>query len=711
MKRLIAGTASALLALPLSAQPTRPAPDEDTRALPAVTVSGERGVATPLVQPSTAASRLNLSPLETPASVSVVPAELVRSLGVGTLIEAKTLAPGISSAPNPGNGGNLLNARGFTGQNSVKQLYNGLEIYNAGGVVSFPFDPWNIERIEVMGGPASVLYGTGAIGGAVNVVSKQPDASRTRHEVALGAGSYRALHQAVGSTGPLAPGWSYRLDLSHRGANNWIPRGESETLALSAALRWDASARLRLTLRTDYGEQSPMHYLGTPLANGAVAPGTRLQNYNISDNDLYFQDRWLTLQTNWDPTDNVTVRSDVYNLNHRRRYRDIQTFTYVPATGVQSAAVRRTGYRDIAHSLQRQNGINTYAKVNGQLLGMTNEFLAGFQVNQGSYDRHDNVRAGTSLVDALNPVPGLYRDAYRGESLPQYYLQLNQLGLYLENRLVVNDQFSVVAGLRSDRYRTQRLDRVTNNSTEGKLSGLSGNVGLVFNPEPEWAVYGQLATASDPVNSLASIGANQQGFGLSKGRQVEIGVKQSLWNGKRDWTLAAYRIVKKDLLTANLANPTIQEQVGQQSSRGIEAAVSARLSTWRIEANGTVVDPKFDDFKAQVGTVTRQLAGNVPTTVHRRAANLLVFWQFAPGWTARSALQYVGQRFTDNLNVSSMPGYTTLNLGLNWVPVPQLSVDLRLDNATDKVYATQGSATQWILGRPRTITLSGFYAF
>lgn len=696
----------AVAAMAVQAQPTGTG-----AALPTVTVTEERGLASPLMQPSGTGSRLGLSPFETPASASVVPGELIRSLGTSSVIEAKTLAPGITSAPQPGNGGNVLNARGFAGQNSVKQLYNGLEIYNAGGVVSFPFDPWNIERIEVLSGPASVLYGTGAIGGAVNVVSRQPDPLQSRHEVALGAGRYNSLHQAVSSTGPLGKGFSYRFDLSHRSSNNWVPRGESASLALSAALRFDASERLRFTLRSDYGEQNPMHYLGTPVFNGAPAPGTRFQNYNIADNELYFQDRWLTLETQWSPSDDLTLRNETYRLHHRRRYRDIQTFTYVPATGLQSARVRRTAYRDIAHSLQSQDGTNSHAKLQGSVLGMRNTFLAGFQVNRSEYDRHDNIRGGTSVVRAIDPVPGQYRNAYLGESFPQYFLTVKQLGLYLENRLTVNERLAIVTGLRADRYDTDRKDLITQAVSNGRLSGISGNLGVVFNPVPEWAVYGQVATASDPVNSLASIGANQQGFGLSDGRQVELGVKQTLWDGKLDWTLAAYHIVKKDLLTANLANPTIQEQVGSQSARGIEAAVSARLGNWRVEANGTVLDPKFDDFKAQVGTSTRQLAGNVPTTVHKRAANLIAFWNFAPGWTVRSAVQYVGKRFTDNLNTTSMPAYTTLGLGLAWVPAPKVHLDLRLDNATDKVYALQGSATQWILGRPRSLWLSGVYAF
>ena len=675
--------------------------------LDAITVTEERGVATPLVQPSSAGSRLELTPFETPASVAIVEGELIRALGTTSVIDAKTLAPGLSSANSPGNGGNVLSARGFTGVNSVKQLYNGLELSNAGGVVSFPFDPWNVERIEALYGPASVLYGAGAIGGAVNVVSKRPNPTESSHEVGLGVGGDNSWHRALSSTGPLGQGFSYRVDLSQRSSDNWVDRAESDTLAGSASLRYDLSPQLNFILAADYGRQKPMHYLGTPVFNGAPVPGTETRNYNIADSDLYFKDRWLTLDTEWQASADVSVHNTLYSLEHNRRYRDATVFTYLPAT----SSVRRSSYRDISFSRQTQEGINTYARFKGRIAGRQNQFLAGFQLERSHYDRFDNNRGGSSTVDALNPVPGRYRDAWQGESIPMYYLDLERSGVFFENHLTLSERWSVVAGLRHDRYRTDREDRQTQRVSNGKVSGTSASLGVVFNPMPDIALYGQVATAQDPVTSLASIGANQQGFGLSAGRQIEVGLKQSLWGGRFDWTLAAYHLVKKDLLTANLANPTLQEQVGQQSSRGIEASASTRLGAWRLEINGTLLDPKFDDFSAQVGGAARQLAGNVPMTVPKRSANLSAFWHFAPDWTARTALQYVGQRYVNNTNTASLPAYSVVNAGINWRATPGVTLDLRLDNVFDKRYATQGSEVQWILGRPRTLWLTGVYAF
>jgi iron complex outermembrane receptor protein len=678
-----------------------------------VEITGTRLLDTALTLPSTAGSRLDLTPLDTAASVSVLGGERIRELGLLSVIEAKTLAPGVTSANNPGNGGNLLTARGFSGQNSVKQLYRGLEISNAGGVVSFPFDPWNVERIETLAGPASVLYGAGAIGGAVNVVPLAPSLTRLEGRAALGAGAFKSLHQAASLTGPLAPGLGFRIDASHRSSDGFVDRGESDTVAASAALRWDANDRLRLTAAWDYGQQHPQHYLGTPVFQGAPAPGTKGRNYNIADNRHWFEDQWLTLALEWQIRPDLALASTAYRIDHDRAYRDTFTFTYVPATATVPAQVRRTNFRDIAVAPQRQYGQQSSLRWDTQLAGVKLQLLGGIDLSRMHYDREDNVRAGSSLVDALNPVPGVYLDFYNGQSRRDYVMRLMQTGVFGEARLQFSEAWSLNLGLRHDRYRNRRDGIATPSLTFADLEGLGWHAGLVWKPTASWSVYAQTAAATDPVSSLASIGAAQQGFELSPGRQVEVGSKaqHKLGAAEVEWTLALFDITKRKLLTPSLVNPSLTEQVGQQSSSGVELAVGLRWGAWRVDANGTVLDPKFDDFLSREGTVTRQLAGLTPVTVHRRAANLIVARRFAEDWQARLVMQHVGRRYTNNLNTAWMPPYTRWDAGLAWQASPALRLDARVENLGDKEYGTQGSTTQWILGRPRAWSVSGVYAF
>ena len=193
-------------------------------------------------------------------------------------------------------------------------------------------------------------------------------------------------------------------------------------------------------------------------------------------------------------------------------------------------------------------------------------------------------------------------------------------------------------------------------------------------------------------------------------------MKQSLWDQRLEWTLAAYRIVKKDLLTQDpaSANPEDILQVGQQSSRGIEASLALNINDrWRIDANAAVLTAKFDDFGEEDddgNIVSRN--GLRPPSVPEQAANLWVSWAVTDQWNARAGLRYVGKRFTDTANQLELPSYTVLDAGVDWAPTPQLALTAALRNVTDEVYGVAAYTTsQWILGQPRTAELKARYRF
>ena len=667
-----------------------------------VQVSGQIPVT--LSKPVPTASRLGLAPLQTPASVAVISGNLVRDLGTPTLIVAKALAPGITSSAPMGNGGNVISARGFTGSNSVKQLFNGMEMYNAGNVVSFPFDPWNVDHIGVLYGPASVLYGTGAIGGAINVVPKRPDPTGRHHEVVLGVGRFGTYHEAIDSTGPLTERLSYRFDASLYNSQHWVERGESNSQAISGSLRFDATKTLRFTVSNDFGNQNPSKYLGTPVINNAPVEALRFKNYNVIDARLNFTDNWTNVETLWTPSPRLSVHNNTYAMYHDRIYRDVPTYAYVPATN----QVRRTQFRDINDTYETQYGDTGYARLSGRLFGRANDVLGGLDVNRNYYKRNDNVRGGTSLVNALDFTPGNFLDFYSQQSKPFYGIHVNQIAGFFEDRFQATDALSLVVGARQDHYHVNRYDEQIFTTTESDHDAIGWNAGAVYDFMKDFAVYVQYAAASDPVNSLSSINANQQGFHLSPGRQVEAGAKQSLLRDRIEWTFAVYNLAKRELLTPSVVNPTLTEQVGQQSSRGVEGSVAVNVGTVRFNVNGTVLRARFDDFNALVGTSAVSLAGNVPLNVPERSANAMVFWNAAAAWEARAVLRYVGRRFADNTNVaaSRIPSYSVLDIGAKWKARPKLTVDMRVDNTLDETYADSGSSTAWLLGQPRSFAVS-----
>ncbi len=161
--------------------------------------------------------------------------------------------------------------------------------------LTFPFDTWSAQRIEVLRGPASVMYGEGAIGGAINVISKMPlTVQRNEAEVSLDSNLTRRL--AVDSGGPINKDVSYRVTAIGNMSDGWVDRDKTSNVAVSAAVRVQASETLSWTLSTDYGDRSPSRYFGTPVVNGGHLDALRFKNYNVGDSNIRYRDSWNQLK-------------------------------------------------------------------------------------------------------------------------------------------------------------------------------------------------------------------------------------------------------------------------------------------------------------------------------------------------------------------------------------------------------------------------------
>ncbi|HKU12967.1 MAG TPA: TonB-dependent receptor [Steroidobacteraceae bacterium] len=707
---LATAAAGALTSLAPHAADKRAATDP----LETVEVFGRRIEGLGLGQDTAAGSRLDLSPLETPASIEVLAGDVIRQRGDLSVVESVTRASGITSEATPGDGGTALSARGFVGHNSVMQLLDGARLYVGAGTVTFPFDTWSVDRIEVLHGPASVMYGQGAIGGVVNVVSRQPNTQAQEAQVGLAFGEDQRSHAAVDLTGPLGDSWAYRFDVSYNRADNWIDRGDSDSLAISGTLQWDVSDTLRLSLSHDYGDQHPMEYFGTPLIDGRLDESLRHENYNVGDSKLHYRDAWTRLKAQWQASETVQVNNQLYWLDTDRQWRNVEEYEWNSATG----EIDRFSYTGILHH-QEQVGDTADVRVEHQLFGRENHVAVGVDFNHIRFthvnDFADPQFDAFSSVPVRNFDPGAFLDL--APTIPRFRTRTDQYSLFFEDRMVLNEQWSLIGGARYDNAQVDRFNLINPAASfDASFSDTSWRVGMVFQPVTTLSFYAQYATAVDPLGSVITTSASQADLDLATGTQIEAGVKQSLWDQRLEWTLAAYRIVKKDLLTQDptSANPEDVQQVGQQSSRGIEASLALNIADrWRIDANVALLNAKFDDFGEEDddgNIVSRN--GRRPPSVPEQAANLWASWAVTEQWRARAGLRYVGKRFTDNGNQLELPSYTVIDAGVDWAPTPQLALTAALRNVTDEVYAVSAYTTsQWILGQPRTAELQARYRF
>ncbi|MDB5706972.1 MAG: TonB-dependent receptor [Sphingomonas bacterium] len=698
--------------------------DSANATRPDVLVIGQRDV---LRMPSATGSRLDLTPLETPASIAVLEGDQIRARGDLSIVDAVTRAPGITSAANPGNGGTALAARGFSGQGSVLQLTDGIRLFPVAGTITAPSDPWNVDRIEVLSGPASVLYGQGALGGAINVVTKKPNADRTEMEAEAGYGSQNTWHLAAGAGGPINPVLSYRLDASYRRSDGYVDRGRSDSIALSGALRFAPTDSFAITLRDDYSDQRPMEYFGTPLIDGQLDTAIRERNFNVADASLHYRDNRTMLTATWSPTGAISITNTAYRLTSKRLFKDLESYCWVASSGYcpngynsepePAGRIYRTDNLGIVHD-QKQYGDQGSIKVSTPLGGrFSNDLVVGFDLNLIKLT-YSNDFGSDLQEDTVNPSgfdPGLFYDT-QGIA-PRYRTRTSEYAFFAEDRLKLGEQVSLVGGIRAEHGEVERWNisygpggTITETSAypgggSKTLHNITYRIGTVYQPTQAISLYGQYATGVDPLGTLTtySTNASQFYFTNATGDQIEAGAKASFLDGRGSATLAAYRIVKKNLVAQRTPTSPV-EQIGQRSSRGIEASLSFQLPAgFAIDANGTVLDARYDSFISGGTNYT----GNTPANVPETAANLWVSWDSRDRLQARLGLRYVGRTFSDDANIFRVPAYAVVDGGVTYGLTKNVAIDVHVYNLLDKDYAiTTYNDEQWILGRPRSVDVA-----
>lgn len=659
----------------------------------------------PMSVPAPTATRLGLTPLETPASLTVVTGETIRQRGDVTVEEAEVRMVGVTSQSSPGNGFQSRMSRGFGGVNSVMKLYDGAQLFVASGTLTFPFDTWSVERLEFLGGPASVMYGNGAVGGVINVIPRRPNRFTTENAARVAVGSNNTLRAAYGRGGPVNSRAAYRLDVSHNRSDGWVDEGESNSTAVSGSVTFVATPRLDITLSEDFGYQEPQRYWGSPLVNGRLDRSLRRDNYNVSDADMHFKDSWTQFKADWRPRRNIVVRNNFNVLTSNRYWKNVEVYAYVPETNL----VNRTSFIEIYHD-QLQFGEHAEATITTSLAGRSNTTSFGLDYSWTRFQHTNNSPySGASAVPLGNPDPGLFINV--AGTRKDFRARQDQYSVFVENRLVLTSKLSVVGGLRVDRYDVDRLAQRTNTTASREFTPANWRGGVVYALRPDLSVYGQYATATDAVGTLLTLSPEQQLFDLTPGRQVESGVKQSLANGRADWSLTAYHIVKEKLLVPDPNNPTLRLQIGQQSSRGVEVSGAVTVGYGlRVDANMALLDARYDDFTELVSGVMMQWAGNTPTNVPERVSSLWLTWNLPQQFQVQGGMRYFGRRYLNNANTATTPSAAVVDAGIRRQLTDSVSLDLRATNILDEFYLQNVSGspvpTRGRFGAPRTVELT-----
>ena len=680
--------------------------------LQTVTVTANKVHLTSQIQ---AGSRLPITELETPASVETLSGDEIRDRGDFSVTDAVSRATGISTYANGGNGGAGLASRGFVGTDSVMLLYDGIRMYSAAGSLSFPYDPWMADRIDVLRGPASVLFGEGAVGGVIDVIPRPTNTDHFEMEGEAGYGSEHTWHGAAGIGGPIDQELSYRLDFSVRGSDGWVDRGQSHSQAVSATLRYAPFDDLSISLSEDFANQNPMDYFGVPLVNGQFDPQLRYQNYEVGNDVIHYADSETRLKTVWTPSDSVTVTNVTDVMHANRTWYNTDTYSYDPTAN----DIDRTDYLALNHD-QFQFGDHASIADQGQIFGRPNSIVGGFDFERINFHYADNfdfsdVPSIVTTVPLFVSDPGIF--PVPSDLVPDFRNLTYQYALFFEDQLKLLDQLSMVAGLR---WESVSLKRWNNNyddnmaflgttyALDKKFLNTSGRIGFVYQPTQQTSLYVSYTTGADPPQSLVTATGSASTAVLSTGRQIEGGFKATFLDGTGEFTAAVYSITKKNLFTQDPTNPNLQLQVGQQSSRGVELSLVVPVGkTLSLDGNVSVLKAKFDDFSEELNGEDVSLNGYRPENVPNSTGNVWITYAPAPKYAFRFGLRYVGDSFGDNANQYRLPGYVVYDASASYSLTANAAIKLSAFNLTNAIYGTQQYIPgQWILGRPRTVDVS-----
>ena len=727
------GAALALLCAPVLAQSS-----EDARAsrdgkkseaqalLPEVVVDDsaqEQPAKVLLDTPSYTGSRLGLTARQTPAVVTVVNRASIEARGARTTQEMLQGVPGATASDSPG--AIRSSYRGFTGA-SVNHLFNGINVQYS--IAARPVDSWIYDRAEAIGGASSFLYGAGGVGGTVNYVTKTAERTPIT-EGRLRLGSHRLGEASVGLNRRLAGEGTrhgdhhLRLDVNHRRAHSHVEGMQSRATQIATSLLSDLTPALSHLLAYEYQtEHVDRPYWGTPLlqpigAVGRIDRSTRFKNYNSIDGVYAQRVQWLRSVTEWQASSAFSLKNTFYAYNARRDYRNVEVYTF---NNDNTAVIRSSGL--LQRHVQRVVGNRIDGVWKSAIAGRASDWAFGLDISHNRQTRYpqydDNYNSRVNpwhfQTERFFSIPGFSPTIVADDTN-----RVHTFALYAENRTALVHNLNLITALRHERLHLS----LTNHGLVTPISPsdpayisrsyhpTTGRIGVTWDASPGMTFYAQYATAADPPSGIiatASAGALRNNTRLTTGRQFEAGAKFSFWNGQGAATLAAYHITRKNLATQDPNNRRRSLLIGQQSSRGLEAAISLRPTPrWLLEGSIGHSRAKYDSFYINGVSMAGKRPNNSPDTI----ANLWTSYHITPALKASAGLRHVSKIYADAANTLHWPAYTLLDLGLSWQMRPGATLDFRVRNATNKVYATEIDTDMAYLGAPRAFDLTLHLSF
>lgn len=656
---------------------------------------------------SATATKTDTPIIRTPQSISVIGAQQIEAQRSQTVAEALRYTPGVyANQFGPDTRLDWFLIRGFSATDTGL-FRDGLQLFQT-AFANFRIDPFGAERIEVLRGPAATLFGGSPVGGLVNIVSKRPTAEPLRY-LELGGGSFNQRYAAFDLGGPAdAEGhWFYRLTGRLQNSDAQVQFAPEDRYYIAPSFTYKPDGATTFTVLTSFqrdetgGAGQFLPYSGTVRPN---ASGLRIsRSLNASDPLV---DRYTRNQANLGYEfehhfDDVwTVRQ-----NFRYSFTEVRDSRYV-GNGYANAAeteLARYGFLTTPHAGLFAVDNQAEARFNDGYFG--HKLLMG--VDYKRYSLSDNQASTPFPPDVPVPSLNILSPRYgQFSSTPASYRvlnqQLQQVGLYAQDQVALTERLTFLIGGRQDFVTNDLQNKLDASlSTSQNESAFTGRLGLIYNFDNGLAPYVTYGTSFNPT---AGADSSNRPFKSDRGEQVEIGAKFQPVGWNTLFTVAAFDLVRSNVLTPDPNSIFNNLQIGAVRSRGFEASAVATLAeglnvvaSYTLYGLRTIEGSALDLGKTPVG---------IPETFASLWADYTIPTGDFRGFGFGGGVNYVGRSYADVANTLTVPEYVTFDAAVHYERDGWRAA-VNVQNAGDRRFvASCSSANACFYGTQRRIIAS-----
>lgn len=677
----------------------------DAGTLPTATVTGTRSTASYDTPIANTATKIPVPLREIPQSVNVVPRAVIQDQGVTSLNEALRNVPGVSASLGDAQR-DQVTIRGFSSIND--QYVDGLRDDSL-----YFRDLSNIDRIEVLKGPAAVLYGRGSSGGIINRVTKKPLATPLA-EVGVVVGTERQkraefdLNTSINDdairariTGAVEDSGGFR--------NDYFLRRQ----AISPSFLFSLSPDTKLTVQFDYLHDKRIADQGVPSYHGRPADvpiETRYGSANAGAGnvettvksvtgtlDHRFNDKWSF---------HSVVRNYEYSLG-RNNYTTVSSVIDGPVPTVRLAVNQRN--RSDRGTVW-QNELTQKAET----WGIQHTLLYGIELGyQDKSDRVASTSCPTSLctINLFNPVLPVLPTVPANATPTNYGLSHNETyAAYVQDLIKFSPQWTVLAGLRYEILKQSRDDLTPKNQDLSRTDKpVSPRLGVVYHPVEPLSLYASYSRSFQPLADSFTFYNNSSALAPQRTTNYEIGAKYDLSAGA-SVTAALFDMKQTNLTGADPNNLAVGVPIGTQRTRGLELSFTGEIvKTWSLMASYAYLNGRLENPFDRSGTVA--VNGNQPSLTPRHSGSVWLKHDLPNGFYVAGGVRAEASRYASQYNQTTLPGYMTVDLGAGYRS-KHVDVTLNLQNLFNRAYyvSAHGGAENYNMpGAPRMALLGVRY--